>query len=74
MNKQEEKILLGNKTNILSFIENRTQCKNINLNIKVKEYSHKPKLYEPREVLNYMKEKNPQVSELVRVLGAEISY
>ncbi len=74
LNRQEEKILLSNKTNILSFIENRTQCKKINLNIKVKEYSHKPKLYEPREVLQFMKEKNPNVAELVKVLGAEINY
>ena len=74
LNHQEEKILLSNKTNILSFIENRTQCKKINLNIKVKEYSHKPKLYEPREVLQFMKEKNPNISELVKVLGAEINY
>jgi hypothetical protein len=58
----------------LSFIENRTNCKKINLNIKVKEYKHKPKLYEPREVFNFMKEKNPHLAELVKVLGGEISY
>jgi hypothetical protein len=74
LNHQEEKLLLGNKTNILSFIENRTNCKKINLNIKVKEYKHKPKLYEPREVFNFMKEKNPHLAELVKVLGGEISY
>ena len=39
--KQEEKILLGNKSNILSFIENRTNCKKININIKVKEKKEK---------------------------------
>jgi hypothetical protein len=74
LNHQEEKLLLGNKKNILAFIENKTQCKNINLNIKVKEYIHKPKLYEPREVLKFMKEKNPNIAELQRVLGGEIGY
>lgn len=74
LNYQEEKILLSNKQAILSFIENRTQCKKINLNVKVKEYEHKLKLYEPREVFNYMKEKNPNLAELVKVLGGEISY
>jgi hypothetical protein len=42
--------------------------------LKVKEYKHKPKLYEPREVFNFMKEKNPHLAELVKVLGGEISY
>lgn len=74
LNQQEEKILLGNKSNILSFIENRTNCKKINLNIKVKEYTHQPKLYEPREVLKFMKENNPHLAELVKVMGGEINY
>lgn len=74
LNHQEEKLLLSNKTNILSFIKNRTQCKDINFQIKVKEYVHKAKIYEPREVYAFMKEKNPNISELVKVLGAEINY
>lgn len=74
LNPQEEKILLGNKSNILSFIENRTNCKKINLNIKVKEYLHKPKLYEPREVFKFMKENNPHLADLQKVLGGEINY
>ncbi len=74
LNQHEEKLMLSNKINLLSFIKERTACKEINLNIKVKEYSHQPKLYEPREVYAFMKENNPHLADLLKVLGGEINY
>lgn len=74
LNQHEEKLMLSNKINLLSFIKERMDCKEINLNIKIKEYLHKPKLYEPRDVYAFMKENNPHLVDLAKVLGGEINY
>ena len=61
-------------TSLFSFFKSEREIFNEKLSLEETVPVEKPKLYEPREVFNYMKEKNPNLAELVKVLGGEISY